>query len=115
MPGVSTRMIWLAPSSAMPSTGPRVVCALWVTMATLAPTSALISVDLPLFGAPISATKPQRVSFAAEDSVMGWSLPNALAEQHGERRRLLGRALVGAVPAFGRNAVDLHLGGEARL
>ena len=39
----------------------------------------------------------------------GPGLPDALAEQHGERRRLLGRALVGAVPAFGRNAVDLHL------
>ena len=46
----------------MPRTGPRVVCALWVTIETLAPTSALVSVDLPLFGAPISATKPQRVA-----------------------------------------------------
>ena len=64
MPGVSTRMIWLASSIAMPSTGARVVCAFCVTMATLAPTKALISVDLPLFGAPISATKPQRLSFA---------------------------------------------------
>src|SRR6476620_6426134 len=114
MPGVSTRMIWLLPSSAMPSTGPRVVCALWVTMATLAPTSALISVDLPLFGAPISATKPHRASVAAW-SVMLRSLPDSLAQQHGERRRLLCRALVGAVPTFRGNAVDLHLGGEARL
>jgi hypothetical protein len=40
---------------------------------------------------------------------MDWSLPDALAEQHGERRRLFGRALVGAVSALGRNAVDLHL------
>src|SRR6478672_12566061 len=98
----------------MASTGPRVVCALWVTMATLAPTTALISVDLPLFGAPISATKPHRVSVAAW-SVMLRSLPNALAQQHGECRRLLRRALVGAVPALRGNAIDLHLGGEARL
>jgi len=54
-------MTWALPMSAMPRTGPRVVCALWVTMETLAPTSALVRVDLPLFGAPISATKPQRV------------------------------------------------------
>src|SRR5215831_16429656 len=93
----------------MPSTGPRVVCALWVTMATFAPTSALVSVDLPQLGAPIRATKPQRVS------VMTKSLPYALPQQHGERGGLLRRALVGAVPALWRYAVDLHLGGEARL
>src|SRR6476646_4401603 len=98
----------------MASTGPRVVCALWVTMATLAPTSALINVDLPLFGAPISATKPHRVSVAAW-SVMLRSLPDALAQQHGERRRLLRRALVRAVPTLRGNAIDLHLGGKARL
>ena len=32
-----------------------------VTIATLVPTSALTSVDLPALGAPIRATKPQRV------------------------------------------------------
>src|SRR4029077_431040 len=104
----------------MPSTGPRVVCALWVTMATLAPTSALVSVDLPLFGAPINATKPHRLcsparALLASCSVMRRSLPDALAQQHGERRSLLGLALVRAVPTFGRNTVDLHLGSEARL
>ena len=62
MPGVSTRITCDEPIKAMPRTGPRVVCALWVTIDTLAPTSALVRVDLPLFGAPISATKPQRVS-----------------------------------------------------
>src|SRR6185369_18080087 len=115
MPGVSTRMTCDGPIKAMPRTGPRVVCALWVTIETLAPTSALVSVDLPLFGAPISATKPQRLSFADWSSVMGRGLPDALAEQHGEGGGLLGCALVGAVAALGRNAVDLHLGGEARL
>ena len=43
------------------ATSARVVCTFGVTIETLAPTSALISVDLPALGAPISATKPQRV------------------------------------------------------
>src|SRR5512144_1916274 len=45
---------------------------------------------------------------------MGWSLPDPFAQQHGERRSLLRRARVGAMAAFRRDAVDLHLGGEAR-
>ena len=44
----------------MPRSSARVVCTLGVTIATLVPTSALISVDLPALGAPISAMKPQR-------------------------------------------------------
>jgi hypothetical protein len=62
MPGVSTKTICAAPWVAMPRTMARVVCTLWVTIDTLAPTSWLTSVDLPAFGAPISATKPERVS-----------------------------------------------------
>jgi hypothetical protein len=38
-----------------------VVCTFWVTMETLEPTSRLTSVDLPAFGAPITAAKPARV------------------------------------------------------
>ena len=62
MPGVSTRMIWALSSITMPRIRARVVCTLRETMVTLEPTSALTSVDLPTLGAPISATKPQRVS-----------------------------------------------------
>ena len=61
MPGVSTKIICAGPSTAMPRISARVVCTFGVTMEILAPTSALSSVDLPAFGAPISATKPQRV------------------------------------------------------
>ena len=61
MPGVSTRMIWLWPSMAMPRTRARVVWALCVTMETFAPTSAFTSVDLPALGAPMTAAKPQRL------------------------------------------------------
>ena len=64
MPGVSMKTSWLVPSVAMPRTGMRVVCTLRLTMDTLAPTSALTSVDLPALGAPMTAMKPQRVSGA---------------------------------------------------
>src|SRR5581483_3089115 len=128
MPGVSTRITCDEPMSAMPRTGPRVVCALWVTIDTLAPTSALVRVDLPLFGAPIRATKPQRAGASLPCSTgavspsslprlalaIMWGPPDTFAQQHGKRRRLLGGALIGSLPPLRRHAVDLHLGGEAR-
>ena len=46
----------------MPRMRVRVVCTLWVTIETLAPTIRFSSVDLPAFGSPISATNPQRVA-----------------------------------------------------
>src|SRR5262245_3524473 len=101
----------------MPRTGPRVVWALCVTIETFAPTSALISVDLPLFGAPISATKPQRVAVLSPGLPPSLAilarLPNPFAQEHGKCCRLLGFALVRPLPALGRDAFDLHLGGEA--
>ena len=48
--------------SRSPRIARRVVCGLSETIATLAPTIALASVDLPTFGRPASATKPERVS-----------------------------------------------------
>src|SRR5665648_95918 len=120
MPGVSTRMTCALPMSASPRTGPRVVCAFWVTIDTLAPTSVLVSVDLPLLGAPIRATKPQRLasscpaSCSVSDSVIGLRAPDALTHQHGERRRLLGLPLVCSLAAFRGHALDLHLGDKAR-
>src|ERR1044071_6383239 len=44
----------------MPSTRRRVVCALGETMEIFAPITRFSSVDLPVLGAPIRATKPQR-------------------------------------------------------
>ena len=66
MPGVSTKMICALPSMTMPRTSVRVVCTLRDTIETLVPTSLLSSVDLPALGAPISATKPQRVGSRVE-------------------------------------------------
>src|SRR6516225_1815246 len=57
-------MTCASPSVATPSTRVRVVCGLGVTIASLWPTSRLSSVDLPAFGAPISATWPHRVGVA---------------------------------------------------
>src|SRR5262245_44023260 len=53
-------MICALPSIAMPSSRVRVVCGLGVTIASLRPTKPLSRVDLPAFGAPISATWPHR-------------------------------------------------------
>src|SRR6266511_3357731 len=101
----------------MPRTGPRVVCTLWVTIETLAPTSALTSVDLPLLGAPISATKTQR-ALSASGFAGGLGirrrLPHSLAHEHGKSGRLLGGSLVRPLPPLRSDAVDLHLCGEAR-
>ena len=65
MPGVSTKTICALSCVAMPRTMARVVCTLWVTIDTLAPTSWLTSVDFPALGAPISATKPECVAAAS--------------------------------------------------
>ena len=62
---MSTKIICVAPSTRMPRTVARVVCALRETIDTFAPISELSSVDLPALGAPTSATKPQRVSLTA--------------------------------------------------
>src|SRR5437764_2109564 len=73
----------------MPRTSARVVCTLRDTIVTFEPTSAFVSVDLPAFGAPISAMKPQR----------GWASAicrvhvHALARQHRGGGGLLGSAL----------------------
>jgi hypothetical protein len=64
MPGVSMKTICALPWIAMPRMIARVVCTLWLTIDTFAPTRRLTSVDLPAFVAPISATKPERVGTA---------------------------------------------------
>src|ERR1700730_7852609 len=104
IPGVSTRMIWALFSITMPRISARVVCTLRETIVTLEPTSALTSVDLPTLGAPISATKPQRVAgFAAPSGVSSIiaAAADAFARDHHGGSNLLGRALA-AGDAFGR-------------
>src|SRR5262245_55892622 len=94
IPGVSMNTSCASPSMAMPRRSARVVCTLCDTIVTLVPTNALISVDLPALGAPISATKPQRWSSAA---IVGSAITavrlDAFLRQHGGGGGLLGRAL----------------------
>src|SRR3954465_2376701 len=106
IPGVSMKMSCACPSIAMPRTSVRVVCTLGETIATLLPTSALVSVDLPALGAPIRATKPQRVWLAAPsfDSDIGLIPQHADLLQQRGRGPLLGGAL-GAADALGGLAV----------
>src|SRR4029077_10253693 len=97
MPGVSMNTSCAFPCMAIPRTSARVVCTLRLTILTLEPTSALVSVDLPAFGAPISAMKPQRRSASAIRRVH----THAFARQHRGSGSLLGGAL-GAAHPFGR-------------
>src|SRR5439155_22625808 len=60
-PGRSTSTSCQSSPLATPRIARRVVCGLSDTIATLRPTIALTSVDLPTFGRPASATKPDRV------------------------------------------------------
>src|SRR2546428_9105089 len=60
MPGVSRKTTCPSGSVRMPAMRLRVVCGLGVTIATLAPTRALSSVDLPTFGRPTMAAYPVR-------------------------------------------------------
>src|SRR5262245_16504600 len=81
----------------------RVVCTLCETIVILVPTTALISVDLPTLGAPISATKPQRrpaASPAACSTTDTLSL-HAFARQHSGGGGLFGGTLGAAKPLGG--------------
>src|SRR6266403_1182007 len=118
IPGVSTRMIWALFSITMPRISARVVCTLRETIVTLEPTSALTSVDLPTLGAPISATKPQRVAAGAASSggssVMG-TAGDAFAFDHHGRCDLFGGALA-AADAFGRREPrEIHRNAKLRI
>src|ERR1700704_6229792 len=119
MPGVSTRMICALLSMTMPRISARVVCTLRETIVTLEPTSALTSVDLPTLGAPISATKPQRVASGAavcagSSIIVGIvGAADAFARDHRGGRGLFGVALA-AADAFGRRQ-PRQIHGDAEL
>ena len=57
-PGVSTRISWASGRCTIPRMTVRVVCGLSEVIATLVPTSALVSVDLPAFGRPTNDANP---------------------------------------------------------
>src|SRR5579871_6462789 len=83
-------------------------------MVTLDPTSALSSVDLPAFGAPMSAINPHRVSApAAVCLAIHFFRAHALTRQRRRSRGLLGRAL-GPPEALDRLTIRKH-DGDAEL
>ena len=65
MPGRSTSTSCQSGPVATPRIARRVVCGLSETIATLAPTIELASVDLPTLGRPARAMNPDRVSGSA--------------------------------------------------
>jgi hypothetical protein len=58
MPGVSTMTSWASGRCTMPRIARLVVCGRLLVIATLAPTSAFINVDLPTFGLPAKQANP---------------------------------------------------------
>lgn len=52
-------MIWKSSRCTMPRIVCRVVCGRLDVIATFEPTSALVSVDFPVFGRPTKQTKPE--------------------------------------------------------
>src|SRR5215831_10223351 len=118
MPGVSTRMICELPSITMPRIKARVVCTFRETMVTLEPTSALTRVDLPTLGAPISATKPQRVCENAASgrasSVIAAAADTFALDHHGGGH-LLRRTLAAADPFGGRQPRQVYRDAELRI
>src|SRR5690606_767847 len=106
------KTICVSPWVAMPRTMARVVCTLWVTIDPLAPTNWFRSVDFPALGAPISATKPERVEAAAFSSFMAVIRPRLLASEPSGGGGLL-RLAFGSPFGNGRlQAAHRHADGE---
>src|SRR5262249_29273960 len=114
---VSTNMRCAPSAMAMPLISVRVVCTLGVTIETLAPTSALMSVDLPTLGAPISATNPQRCSTCSTcaGSAIAARWLDALAREHRGGGSLFGGAFGPAQPFSRRVGRKLHSHPEFRI
>ena len=85
----------------MPRISARVVCTLRETIVTFEPTSGLTRVDLPALGAPISATKPQRVRAPVLVASAMVAAGYAFALDHHGGGDLL-RGALAAADAFGR-------------
>ena len=95
--------------------GMRVVCTLWLTIETLAPTSALTSVDLPALGAPMTAMKPQRVARPRPSGSLIWRRRHTPSRASSAVAAACSAArLLAPSPRAGLRALDAHLGGEAR-
>src|SRR6202007_1456796 len=99
----------------MPRISARVVCTLRETMLTFSPTSALTSVDLPTLGAPIRATKPQRVAAAIPFASSAFIFAADFAGKHRQRGALFRRALAAADALRGLQARQVDGNPELRV
>src|SRR3954471_15592866 len=123
MPGVSISTSCAVPIIAIPRTSERVVCTFRLTIVTFDPTSALVSVDLPAFGAPINATKPQRCAPPCDDGCTSPSTGSAIrrihfhafAREHGGGGGLVGGALGAALPLRGLQCGNIDRNAEFRI
>src|SRR4051794_6708427 len=113
-PGVSMKISCASPAVAMPRSSARVVCTLWETIATLVPTSALMSVDFPTLGAPISAMKPHRLPSSLGSAIAAIRL-DAFAGEHGGSGGLFGGALGTAEPLRRSTVGQFHRHPEDRI
>ena len=117
MPGVSMNTSWLAPSMAMPRTGMRVVCTLWLTMRDLGADQRVDQRRLAGVGRADDGDEAAAglgVGAGRHAVAHRPSAPYAFARQQRRGGGLLGGALARAFAARGLRALDAHLGGEAR-
>src|SRR5690606_17685099 len=84
MPGVSRKIAWKCSSDRIPRTRCRVVCGFRVTMDSLRPMNAVMSVLLPTFGFPSSATYPLRCPSVKQSGVSGCASSMMRAFDNGE-------------------------------
>src|SRR4051794_19776096 len=110
-PGRSTSTSCHSGVVATPRIARRVVWGLSETIATLRPTIALTSVDLPTFGRPASATKPDRLMAPPGAGFRGRSPRQQLALQ-GEHLAVVGLVVH---PGEVQNPVDDRLAHVARV
>ena len=105
MPGVSMNTSWLLPAMAMPRIGIRVVCTLWLTIETLAPTMRvdqrrLAGVGRADHGDEAAAPRAVRPAACFLRSVTHAAAPSIhFARQEGGGGGLLGRSLRAALAA----------------
>src|ERR1700759_5327612 len=99
-------MIWKSSRCTMPRIVCRVVCGRLDVIATFEPTSALVSVDLPVLGRPTKQTKPEW------NSVIVYARCLHSAQQHGADPHP--PAVVGSALGVPQQAVGLHFGAGQR-
>ena len=105
MPGVSMKTSWLAPSMAMPRTGIRVVCTLWLTMRHLGADQRVDQRRLAGVGRAddgdeaAAGSRPGHWSEVCCFSSLAASLHHAFPHQQRRGGGLLGGALAGTLAA----------------